>query len=186
MNIEAEKNNLKIAVGTFAYKMTEKLHRKVDQGWRDWDEPAFRRAIREKLACKVAQLIAGDDSQAVDVANFAMMLDYTAGLLTEATAGHGSEVKEQARSIQLKGWGWPGASKKAHYYNNDARSLCGKWIYTGVLEEGNDNSSDNCAECKKRLQKNNTSAAITPGDGRNLLPAELRLTDDEIRSGEFQ
>lgn len=98
MKIEAEKNNLKIAVGTFAYRMTEKLHRKVDQGWHDWDDPAFRQTIREKLACKVAQLIAGDDNQALDVANFAMMLDYTSDLSKDTTAGH-EDVFDQAGRI---------------------------------------------------------------------------------------
>jgi len=55
--------------------------------------------------------------------------------------------------IDLKvGWGWPMNSKKAHWFNN-GRALCGKWLYMGALEEGNDTSSDNCAECKKRKLK---------------------------------
>ncbi|MEI8244375.1 MAG: hypothetical protein WCI51_01015 [Lentisphaerota bacterium] len=153
MNTEAEKKRIEFAVKTFAYNMQEKMYCKADEGRRGWDDPALRQGIRELLTFKTAQLIAGDNKQAIDVANLAMILDYTSDLPDEATAGHGSEVKEKTMSIRLKGWGWPGLSKKAHYYNNNARSLCGKWIYTGVLEEGNDNSSDNCCDCKKRLAK---------------------------------
>jgi hypothetical protein len=51
-----------------------------------------------------------------------------------------------------KGWGWPQISRKAHYFEG-GRSLCGKMLYTGLLEQGNDESQDNCAECKKRLAK---------------------------------
>ena len=53
----------------------------------------------------------------------------------------------------LEGWGWPSNSKKAHYFAATRRSLCGKWAFLGVLEEGNDGSRDNCAECKRRLAK---------------------------------
>ena len=52
-----------------------------------------------------------------------------------------------------EGWGWPGISKKAHWFTEDGRSLCGKWMYMGSLETGNDASADNCAECKRRLAK---------------------------------
>lgn len=49
-----------------------------------------------------------------------------------------------------QGWGWPGSSKKAHYFQ-DKRSLCLKWMYSGDLEQGNDQSSDNCKDCMRRL-----------------------------------
>ena len=52
-----------------------------------------------------------------------------------------------------KGWGFPLNSRKAHYFNNDARSLCGKWMYFGTLEDSNHNSPDNCAKCRRKLQK---------------------------------
>lgn len=56
----------------------------------------------------------------------------------------------------FEGWGWPGNSKKAHYFREgEIASLCGKWAYTGPRESGNDGSPDNCAECKKRLAKVN-------------------------------
>lgn len=53
-----------------------------------------------------------------------------------------------------EGWWWPSNSKKAHYML-DGRSLCLKWMCMGAptLEQGNDESIDNCAECKKRLKK---------------------------------
>jgi len=56
--------------------------------------------------------------------------------------GQGSGVSE--------GWGWPGRSRKAHYFREN-RSLCGQWFYTGPLEEGKDRSPDNCAACVKKL-----------------------------------
>ncbi|NVM20573.1 MAG: hypothetical protein HWN68_02195 [Desulfobacterales bacterium] len=45
------------------------------------------------------------------------------------------------------------ASKKAHYIQEDHRSLCGRYIWLGPVEQGNDNSPDNCKECIKRLKK---------------------------------
>lgn len=51
-----------------------------------------------------------------------------------------------------EGWGFPGTSK-AHYFVN-ATSLCRRWgFYFGPLEQGNDNSPDNCAACMKGLVK---------------------------------
>lgn len=56
--------------------------------------------------------------------------------------------------ILQTGWGFPSNSKKAHYFlNGDRRSLCLKWAFFGTLETGNNNSPDNCSECKKRLAK---------------------------------
>ena len=52
-----------------------------------------------------------------------------------------------------EGWGFPGTSKKAHYFV-DATSLCRKWgFYFGPLEQGNDNSPDNCVACQRKLEK---------------------------------
>ncbi len=45
------------------------------------------------------------------------------------------------------------ATKKAHYIGEDHRSLCGRYLWFGYVEEGKDNSPDNCAECKRRLKK---------------------------------
>jgi len=60
-------------------------------------------------------------------------------------------LKKERRKKMSEGWGWPGNSKKAHYFVN-GRSLCGSWIYFGELEQGKDDSSDNCPRCKKRLE----------------------------------
>lgn len=52
-----------------------------------------------------------------------------------------------------EGWGFPGTSKKAHYFV-DSMSLCRKWgFYYGSLEQGNDDSPDNCAACIRELAK---------------------------------
>jgi len=58
-----------------------------------------------------------------------------------------------------EGWGWPFNSRKAHYFvpeepqDKIKRSLCGQWLYGGQLEQGNDESPDNCKECIRRLEK---------------------------------
>lgn len=59
----------------------------------------------------------------------------------------------------LEGWGFPLNSKKAHYFI-EGRSLCGKWFFMGELEEGNDESSDNCTACKKALTKRRARQAL--------------------------
>jgi hypothetical protein len=55
------------------------------------------------------------------------------------------------------GWGFPETSRKAHYFV-DMMSLCRKWgFYNGPLEQGNDDSIYNCAECKRLLAKRKSS-----------------------------
>lgn len=57
------------------------------------------------------------------------------------------------------GWGNPqpfSGRSKFHYYDEDGRSLCHKWARLGgqpEVEEGMDDHSDNCAECKRRKAK---------------------------------
>jgi hypothetical protein len=51
-----------------------------------------------------------------------------------------------------EGWGKPARTKKWHYFVG-IRSLCGRWAYRGELEQGNDDSPDNCAACRKKLEK---------------------------------
>jgi len=46
-----------------------------------------------------------------------------------------------------------GVTRKAHYIGENCRSLCGRYIWIGPVEQGNDNSSDNCAICKRKLKK---------------------------------
>ena len=54
-----------------------------------------------------------------------------------------------------EGWGSPVEGEKWHYFVKDvtAPSLCRKYTWFGVatLAQGNDDSSSNCAACKRRL-----------------------------------
>ena len=52
-----------------------------------------------------------------------------------------------------KGWGFPLKSKKAHYFNKEIRSLCGKWLFTGTLEDDKHTSPDNCKVCMVKREK---------------------------------
>ena len=63
-------------------------------------------------------------------------------------------------SEEKRGWGKPQFGRKWHYFDAERHprgkgfSLCGKvMLYFGPLEEGNDDSSDNCAECIRRKAK---------------------------------
>lgn len=60
---------------------------------------------------------------------------------------------------EKEGWGFPSNSRKSHYFV-DKRSLCGKWMFFGELEQGNDDSPDNCTSCKKALQKQKAKAKL--------------------------
>jgi hypothetical protein len=55
-----------------------------------------------------------------------------------------------------EGWAIPGSARKAHYFV-DKQALCGKWLFGGYLEQGNDDSPDNCPSCMKLLQKRNST-----------------------------
>lgn len=69
-------------------------------------------------------------------------------------SGAQSTSSEAATAAVVKGWGWPGAAKKAHYFNDSARSLCGRWLYTGPLTRNQTGSSpDDCAACTKELAR---------------------------------
>lgn len=50
---------------------------------------------------------------------------------------------------ERKGWGFPGSSRKAHYFNDDWVSLCGKWMFTGDVDNVEDAHPQNCAACQK-------------------------------------
>lgn len=81
------------AVDTFAQQMKDKLHKKATDGFTGWDDTAFEPIIKGKFIEHAHRLHEGDNGQAVDVANLAMMLFMLA--LNEgcicfncATAGH--------------------------------------------------------------------------------------------------
>lgn len=54
-----------------------------------------------------------------------------------------------------EGWSWLFGTRKWHYFTADGRSLCGKWLKllmtASSLEQGCDDSPDNCAACRRKL-----------------------------------
>ncbi len=58
-----------------------------------------------------------------------------------------------------EGWAWPGLARKAHYFR-EARSLCGKWMFTGVFVRNQDSSQgpDDCATCFRKREKEKAKA----------------------------
>ena len=73
--VDTEIARLNKAVDAFAVVMKEKLSKKAAEGFRGWDKPVFRRNVVSVLI-KHANLVEFDPAQAVDIANFAMMLWY--------------------------------------------------------------------------------------------------------------
>lgn len=53
-----------------------------------------------------------------------------------------------------EGWTWLWNSRKWHYFV-DGKSLCKRWMVFGSpeLEQGNDDSKDNCKKCRSELKK---------------------------------
>jgi hypothetical protein len=66
-----------------------------------------------------------------------------------ATASEATNTEEPK-----EGWGFPGQSRKCHYFEA-SRSLCGKWaLFRERLEpDTGTKSPDDCAECRRRLDK---------------------------------
>lgn len=66
-----------------------------------------------------------------------------------------------------QGWGNPSpfsGTSKFHYYAIGGRSLCGKWGRVAGLPQvvdSDDQHSDNCAACKKKIAKYRQKAAKT-------------------------
>lgn len=60
----------------------------------------------------------------------------------------------EVRIMGKEGWTWLQNSRKWHYFV-DKKSLCGRFGLwkDDDLEQGNDDSADNCAACKKKLAK---------------------------------
>lgn len=56
------------------------------------------------------------------------------------------------------GWVWPGASRKAHYFDSAGRSLCGKWAWmlgpdtTQPQTMTDVPGKDDCALCWRRAK----------------------------------
>ena len=52
-----------------------------------------------------------------------------------------------------EGWGFPRGARKAHYFR-ETFALCRKYgFYRSTLEQGNDDSPDNCAQCARILKR---------------------------------
>jgi hypothetical protein len=54
------------------------------------------------------------------------------------------------------GWLWPGASRKAHWFGPDAKSLCGKWLLPRASDHdftlGDEPGPDDCVGCWRRAK----------------------------------
>lgn len=55
-------------------------------------------------------------------------------------------------SEDARGWGFPGASRKAHYFVG-ATSLCRRWMFTGELKDTAAGSPDDCVTCTRLVRK---------------------------------
>ena len=62
-------------------------------------------------------------------------------------------IEEAVEARDKRGWGFSGNSRKTHYFTESGRSLCGRWLFAGLLENSNHGSPDNCKECNKRREK---------------------------------
>ena len=65
-----EEKEIRDAVATFARRMVLKMLSKIDEGKRGWNDPAYEHYVKSELLDHFEQ----DDW--LDVANFAMILDY--------------------------------------------------------------------------------------------------------------
>ena len=73
--VMTERDRLAWTVMQFAERMIAKLQAKYDEGYQGWSDSAMRSVIEQKLREHTEKLIAGDTSQAVDVANLAMFIE---------------------------------------------------------------------------------------------------------------
>lgn len=70
-----------------------------------------------------------------------------------------SNGKAEAEKENTEGWTWLSNATKWHYFiREDGKSLCGKWGLFGSpeLEQGDDDSEDNCKACQKKLEARQT------------------------------
>ena len=63
-------------------------------------------------------------------------------------------------SERTAGWGRPARSKKYHYFaENEVTSICRRWMYSGEREPDSFESPDDCAVCRRKLNKGNEQEA---------------------------
>ena len=60
------------------------------------------------------------------------------------------------------GWAMPHGANKWHYFSTDLFSLCMRWVFSGETQPGNDDSPENCAECRRRLAKESVATKPSP------------------------
>ena len=61
------------------------------------------------------------------------------------------------------GWFWPLNSRKAHWFGDDGRSLCGKWMtFSKERDSSEGTSKDDCAECSRKAVR---AHILENGDG---------------------
>ena len=69
-----------------------------------------------------------------------------------------------AEKNQQTGWWNPEpwrSTSKWHWVTVTGRTACGRYAYLrGDLEQGNDDSGDNCAACRKKRQKANRKVSV--------------------------
>jgi len=73
-------------------------------------------------------------------------------------------IEEAVEACDKRGWGFSGNSRKAHYFTKSGRSLCGRWLLLGLLENSNHGSPDNCKECNRRREKLYPAPPTPEGD----------------------
>ncbi|ELD0485488.1 hypothetical protein QUQ58_002004 [Escherichia coli] len=68
-------------------------------------------------------------------------------------------------SERAAGWGRPARSKKYHYFaENEVTSICRRWMYFGEREPDSFESPDDCAVCRRKLNKKNEQEATSEQD----------------------
>jgi hypothetical protein len=90
--------------------------------------------------------------------------------MTGLAHSSGQEAASIPGELEGTGWHFLTNAPKWHYFMQDGRSLCGRWMTFGrVFEQGNDGSPDNCAACRKKLERFKARTASSVG-----IPASCR------------
>jgi len=72
MNIEQEKEKLKVVVYKFTAELHKKLFKKIEEGYEGWNEIKNKEMIKSTLIDKLKKGLTGDNL--VDIANYCMFL----------------------------------------------------------------------------------------------------------------
>jgi hypothetical protein len=75
---------------SFHGEMRGRMIAKHEQGYQGWDDPAFLPIYRRKLIECAARVYAGDSNQCVDLANWAMIIDYCESVKKERMSKAGA------------------------------------------------------------------------------------------------